>query len=164
MGSWLLIAGSAAAACSSELPDVGPPRSSRDIEIVVVRAGMFAYVQRFTGHTPLDCGQYVLTQAFARADAEDLRRSVACAAEAAGRRQAFVTFEQSQGIDSIVFQGLLGDDAGAMFRFSYDQAPCGNPGGCRPRFVIERCDRPTLVIEGYGGPTFICKAVTDPGR
>ena len=102
------------------------------------------YTARFVGGDPVDCGLHLTETPFVTAGAEALKRSVACALEAARGGKAFWAVKQDQGIDSLVFQGLLGTDDGRVYRFVYDSAPCGGPG-CPGRFTIERCPHRTVV-------------------
>ena len=108
------------------------------------------YVERFTGPEPTDCGQHVLVgPTFVTAGAEQLQRSVSCGLDAAKGQKPFWMFKQEQGIDSLVFEGLLGRADGTTFRFSYDSAPCGG-AGCPGRFSIERCELPRVTNRGSG--------------
>lgn len=112
-------------------------------------AEMQSYVERFTGSAPADCGQHRLVPPFIAASPNALRHALTCASDAAGQRKPFWTFKQNQGIDSIVFEGLLGTTDGTAYRFSYDSAPCGGPG-CAGRFTIEKCERPIHLGRGTG--------------
>jgi hypothetical protein len=114
-----------------------------------------AYVERFTGPEPMDCGQHLLAGLFSVAGAKELQQGMPCVSTAAKDRKPFWTIKQEQGIDSLVFQGLLGTAEGAIFRFSYDSAPCGGPG-CAGKFTIERCDGPTVVTDRSGRAQFEC--------
>ena len=113
------------------------------------------YVFRLTGADPLDCGQHLLNRPFVGAGSEQLHRSLVCTSDAAKNRKAFWTLKQDQGIDSLVFQGLLGTTEGEVYRFSYDSAPCGGPG-CPGRFSIVRCEEPTVITRANGA-AFGCK-------
>jgi hypothetical protein len=115
------------------------------------------YVERFTGREPADCGQHAITRPLEDAASEPLRKSVACAAAAAKVRRPFWTYKQGQGVDSLIFSGLLGTAEGTIYQFEYDSAPCGGPG-CAGRFVIQRCDRPTVSgIPGQPVDMFGCE-------
>ena len=105
-----------------------------------------SYVTKFTGPQPADCGQHLLVKPFAPVNVDELQRSLTCVFEAARNRKAFWTVKQDQGIDSLVFQGLVGTTDGVVHRFFYDSAPCGGPG-CAGRFTTERCEKPTVVSE-----------------
>lgn len=115
-----------------------------------------SYVERFTGPRPTDCGLHSLVRPFETASVEELQRSVTCGIEAAKGQKAFWAFTQLQGIDSLVFNGLLGTADGIIFRFSYDSAPCGNPS-CPGKFNIERCERPAIVTNRGSGADFRCQ-------
>ena len=95
-------------------------------------------------------------KALERIDADVLKRAVECARASAAQREASVAFEQYQGIDSTVVQGLVAGGVGVTFRFLYDSAPCGNSRDCSPRFTVDRCPTPTVVTERYSGPTWSC--------
>jgi len=114
-----------------------------------------SYVERFTGPQPVDCGQHSLAKPFAEAGSDELQKSVACALSAAQDKKPFWALKQNQGIDSLVFQGILGTTDGVTFRFNYDSAPCGNPE-CPGRFSIERCERPAVASRG-GRTEFTCQ-------
>ena len=120
-----------------------------------------AYVEQFTGAEPANCGQHSLLRPFETAGADDLRRAVTCALRSSRDRKPFVAFKQEQGIDSLVFQGLLGTSAGSIYQFSYDSAPCGGPG-CAGRFVIARCERPSVTTRsGEPSADFGCRPPSD---
>lgn len=106
-----------------------------------------SYIEQFTGAGATDCGQYFLVRPLTAPGIEELRRFVSCGLDAAKSRKPFWTLKQEQGIDSLVFQGLLGTAEGTIFRFSYDSAPCGGPG-CAGQFSIRRCERPVVVANG----------------
>jgi hypothetical protein len=112
-----------------------------------VPAELQSYIEPFTGSDAVDCGRYLLDQSRTMATAEQLRKSVTCGSAAAKDRKPFLALVQYQGIDSLVFEGLLGTAEGKMHRFSYDSAPCGGPG-CPGRFTIERCDKPDVTERG----------------
>lgn len=113
-----------------------------------------------TGPEPLDCGQHRLVYAGdspVLISEEALQRSLSCGTEAAKARQPFWTFKQGQGIDSWIAHGLLGTDQGAVYRFSFDSAPCGGPG-CPSRFLVEPCETPVVTGNPPWGPEFSCGA------
>ena len=116
------------------------------------------HVERLTGATPADCGLHFLAGSGKTAGRDQLQRSVACAVDAAKNRKPFWTFKQEQGIDSLVFQGLLGTATGTTYSFSYDSAPCGGPG-CAGQFTVHACERPTVVVNKDIGALFECQAV-----
>jgi hypothetical protein len=118
-------------------------------------AGLRAYVERFTGADPSDCGQHALTRASLPASAKDLQRALACAFAAAKDREPFWTFKQDQGIDSLLFQGFLGTVDGTVYQFWYDSAPCGGPA-CAGRFSLSRCDKPTVLVHRNARSDFGC--------
>src|SRR5262249_42608046 len=113
------------------------------------------YIARFAEPNPVECGQFFLAPAFVDASAADLERAVNCARENADARQSFWTAKQDQGIDSLLFQGLIGTRDGTIYRFSFDGAPCGNP--CRGRFSIERCVRPIVNVDRANRASFRCQ-------
>lgn len=103
------------------------------------------YVHRFTGSQPLDCGQHRLVQQggdWLAADEPALRKSLECGLAAAAAKRAFWTFKQDSGIDSTILTGIVGTSDGTIYRFLYDNAPCGGPG-CPGRISFERCDKPS---------------------
>ena len=106
------------------------------------------YIEQFTGRSATDCGQHGIPRAMeSRAAGEvELKASLACALNASGRPEAFRTVRQLQGIDSLVYEGLLGKPDGTIYLFSYDSAPCGGRN-CAGRFVIQRCLRPMLATD-----------------
>jgi hypothetical protein len=121
-----------------------------------VPAELRGYIERFTGTEALDCGRYFLTRPRASPSASELQRAVDCATDSATGRKPFLTFKQDQGIDSLIFQGLIGTIEGAVFRFSYDSAPCGGPR-CPGRFSVERCDKPTMMTNRRSDSEFGCR-------
>ena len=105
------------------------------------------YVHALTGPSATDCGQHQIP-----ATELDLRKSLDCATQAAQALKPFQTIKQIQGIDSLVYGGLLGDMKGRIYLFGYDSAPCGNPR-CYGRFSVRQCASPTVTT----GPTrFAC--------
>jgi hypothetical protein len=98
----------------------------------------------------------MLAKPFETAGAAELQHSLDCAVDAAKALRAYWTLKQEQGIDSLVFQGLLGTAEGETYLFSYDSAPCGGPG-CAGKFGINRCDKPTIVISRGSTARFGCK-------
>ena len=100
------------------------------------------YLELVAGTRPVDCGRLGI-----RATEADLRRSLDCALEASRRNDAFQVVKQDQGIDSSIFQGLLGDRAGAIFLFNYDSGPCGSPE-CFGSFSLGKCPGPTTTMRG----------------
>ena len=114
------------------------------------------YVERFVGSAATNCGLHMLAKPFETAGVAELQQSLACAVDAAKAQRSYWTFKQEQGIDSLVFEGLLGTAEGETYRFSYDSAPCGGPG-CAGRFSINRCEKPTIVIDRENAARFGCK-------
>jgi hypothetical protein len=108
-----------------------------------------AYVIKFTGPDPADCGRHFLTRPFEAIAATERQRIVTCATGAAQDRRPFWAVVQLQGVDSLVFEGFLGTAEGIVYRFSYDSAPCGN-SQCAGRFSINRCDRPGVLTSARG--------------
>jgi hypothetical protein len=114
------------------------------------------YLERFTGPEPKVCGQFTLVRPLAEAMVAQLEPSVECAREARAARQSFWTAKQDQGIDSLIFQGLVGTPEGTIHKFSYDSAPCGGPG-CPGRFSVERCDQPVVTNERGDRANYMCQ-------
>jgi len=129
---------------------IAPPAPRR-----VDRTELQGYVTRFTGANPSDCGQHALDPALAPPPVEDLQKSLACAYDAAKARKGFWTFKQEPGMDSMLFQGLLGTVEGTIYQFSYDSAPCGGPG-CGGRFSVSRCNYPTVLVHRSKRTAFGC--------
>ena len=100
-----------------------------------------AYVERFTGPKPNECGLNKLPRPQTKADEEVLKQSVRCGLEARDHRKPFWTFTLAGGTDSWLGEGLLGTPEGTLFKFTYDSAPCGGPH-CWGTFAIGRCDEP----------------------
>jgi hypothetical protein len=100
------------------------------------------YLELVAGVGATDCGRLGI-----RANEADLRRSLDCAFEANRRREAFYLVKQDQGIDSSVYQGLVGNLAGAIFLFAYDSGPCGSPE-CFGSFSLGKCPGPTTTTRG----------------
>ena len=100
-----------------------------------------------TGPNPTDCGQHLLGGGAPVAGAPELQKSLACSLEAAKSKKPSWTVKQYQGIDSLVFEGLLGTSDGVVQKFYYDSDPCGGPG-CTPRFEVMRCDKPFVTVTG----------------
>jgi hypothetical protein len=115
-------------------------------------------VEGLTGEKSADCGLHFLAGPGKTADRTALRKSVACAEDAAKNRRPFWTFKQEQGIDSLVFQGLLGTANGTIYSFSYDSAPCGGPG-CAGQFTAHECEKPRVIVNKDLGALFECQAV-----
>lgn len=113
-----------------------------------------AYATRFTGPNPLDCGQH-MTRGSVPVPAKDLQRSLACAYDAAKARRSFWTLKQEHGIDSVLYQGLLGTPEGTIHQFWYDSAPCGGPA-CAGRFSVSRCNILTVLDFRSGKSDFGC--------
>ena len=100
------------------------------------------YLDLVAGSRPVDCGRLGI-----RATDADLRRALDCALEASRRHDAFQVVKQDQGIDSSIFQGLVGDRAGTIFLFNYDSGPCGSPE-CFGSFSLAKCPGPTTTMRG----------------
>lgn len=145
-----VVASSSGALCAQAGAQPLPPR----VNVTELQA----YVARFTGANPTDCGQHARIRELAPATAKDLQRSLMCASDAAKARKAFWTFEQDQGIDSLLFRGLLGTIDGIVYQFWYDSAPCGGPA-CSGRFSLSRCDNPTVLVHRNGTSDFGCDDV-----
>jgi hypothetical protein len=109
-----------------------------------------AYLARFTGDAPVDCGFHAIAGfGTPPAGTEQLGPSLQCAREATAAARPFVAVKQDQGIDSLIFQGLVGTVDGVTYRFEYDSQPCGGPG-CPGRFTVERCPKPMLATQRAG--------------
>jgi hypothetical protein len=115
------------------------------------------HITKITGPNPADCGKFRPARPFTETTAEQVRPSLACAASAAAAHKPFWITNQHQGIDSIIIDGLAGTSEGVIYRYDFDSAPCGNPGGCPSRLTTQRCDHPTLVDRG-GSVWFACAA------
>jgi hypothetical protein len=100
------------------------------------------YLLIVTGASSTDCGRLGI-----RAIDGDVRRALDCAFEAQRRKNAFTVVKQNQGIDSEVYEGLVGDRAGTLYRFTYDSGPCGNPE-CFGSFSLGKCPAPTTSMTG----------------
>jgi hypothetical protein len=136
-----------AALCAQGDAPPAPPRA----DLTELRT----YVARFTGPNPGDCGQPSLVRAFVPASSKDLQHSLACVTAAVKDRRTVWTFKQDQGIDSFLFQGLLGTIDGTVYQFWYDSAPCGGPE-CAGRFSLSRCGKPTVLVHRSGRSDFGC--------
>lgn len=148
-GAFLLIVTSSVPTLFAQVG--GPPPPPPQVDLTDLRA----YVERFTGPNASDCGHHVLSRTTSPAGATDLQRALACAFGAAKDRRPFWAFKQDQGMDSFLFQGLLGTVDGTVYQFWYDSAPCGGPG-CAGRFSLSRCDKPTVVVFRNGRTQFGC--------
>jgi hypothetical protein len=116
-----------------------------------------AHTERYTGAMPVDCGQRRLARMFDQTNTvAALKESLACGAAATAAGNAFLAFDQIQGIDSILFQGVLGTRTGVVYQFAFDSAPCGGPG-CEPRFTITQCPRPEVVDSRSDGAAIRCR-------
>src|SRR4029077_20436950 len=118
-------------------------------------------VERLTGAKPADCGLHYLAGPGKTASRDQLQRSVTCAADAAKNRKPFWTFKQEQGIDSLVFEGLLGTANGTIYSFSYDSAPCGG-SPCAGQFTVHECEKLSVIVHKKLGALFECQAVRRP--
>jgi hypothetical protein len=94
------------------------------------------------GTAGLDCGSYRLAGVREPIGGEPVRRSVDCVVAAARESKPAWMSVQKQGIDSLLFEGLLVADDGVIHRFTLDSDPCGG-SGCPGRFITNRCDKPT---------------------
>src|SRR5688572_9867993 len=86
------------------------------------QAELREYVERFTGSQPTECGADLL-------GGQALQQAISCGLAAAEERKPFWTFRRQAGIDSILFDGLVGTSNGVIYQFSYDDSPGGGPGG-----------------------------------
>ncbi|HKW02965.1 MAG TPA: hypothetical protein VJN96_24280 [Vicinamibacterales bacterium] len=130
------------ARCPSPSSDRGDLRCYGQGTLAVSVEKPDAYLDVVAGSGATDCGRLGI-----RATEADLRRSLDCALEANRRREAFSLVKQDQGIDSSIYQGLVGNRAGTMFLFTYDSAPCGNPQ-CYGSFSLGKCPGPTTTMRG----------------
>jgi hypothetical protein len=155
------------AGCQSKERDPEPRRGTRQPEAMPLAAStpdnsvraaqllspvddLLLYVERFTGAGPLECGRHQLVRRdrdWVTADEPALQKSMACGVKAAATNKAFWTFSQGHGDDSWGAVGLLGTGEGVIYRFTYDNAPCGGPG-CPSEISFERCDKPAVVVTG----------------
>jgi hypothetical protein len=109
------------------------------------------FVENFAGASVQNCGSH---DTFASREA--LEGSVACGRKASVTKTAFVTRQHIPGIDSTIYQGLVGRADGTVYFFWYDSAPCGGPG-CYPRFSVQRRVTPIVVSYGMSQLTFGCQ-------
>jgi hypothetical protein len=115
------------------------------------------YIERFAGTSSTECGQFLLVRPpFIEAGATELERAVTCARKAAQARRSFWTAKQSQGMDSLIFDGLVGTGEGTVYRFSYDSAPCGGPH-CPGLFEVEPCNQPAVMTDRGHRASIICQ-------
>ena len=143
----MLILSGATSRPTVAIQEVGSPRSAP--------GELREYIARFAGSSPTNCGQFLLVRPLVTASAAELEQAVACGRDAARGRKPFWTAKQDQGIDSLLFQGLVGTSEGTVYRFSYDSAPCGGPG-CPGRFTVERCAKPAIATDRADNANFIC--------
>jgi hypothetical protein len=119
-------------------------------------------VAQYVGDKPVDCGQFPLTRGrgeLESAAASELQEAIACGGRATKASRPFLTFTRGWGIDSWIAHGLLGTAEGAVYRFSFDSAPCGGPG-CAARFEIVRCLQPSVTTGRR--PGFSCGVLPAP--
>lgn len=125
MLGWLVLCGSTVLFASQDPVSPAP-------------AELREYVERFTGSQPTECGADLF-------GGLALQQAISCGIAAAKERKPFWAFQKRVGIDSILFDGLVGTSSGVIYQFSYDDSPGGGPGG-DGRFVISRCDGPFLRV------------------
>ena len=104
-----------------------------------------AHILEFTGPGALNCGRLGKS-----ASRDEMDGALRCALDAASRGAAFSAVREHQGIDSVVADGLAAKPGGSVFRFTYDEAPCGNPGRCSDSFVTEPCPSPRVATQPSG--------------
>lgn len=104
-----------------------------------------AHILEFTGPGALNCGRLGKS-----ASRDEMDSALRCALDAAGRGAAFSAVREHQGIDSAVAEGLVARPGGSVSRFTYDDAPCGNPGRCSESFVTEPCPAPRVATQPSG--------------
>ena len=103
---------------------------------------LFMKVQSIVGMVPVECGRHSL----GRAGTSELEQSLKCGMDAARAKRPFWTFNQLQGIDSWIAEGLLGGQDGAVRSFTYDSSPSGNPADVsRATLTVSPCARPSVV-------------------
>ena len=115
-----------------------------------------SFVTHVAGAAPLDCGQYPLI----RKPAADITRvelshSLACGLDALRAKRAFWTMFQLQGFESWLAEGFVGATDGTIFKYAYDDGPCGTPG-CPATFTIRRCQEPRVGRNEEGNLRFLC--------
>jgi len=98
------------------------------------------FIHTWTGPNPRACGKLAV-----HAAESDVQASISCAMAASRRPESFVVIRAWNGTDSNLAEGLLGRPDGAIFKFSYDSAPCGSPA-CLAQFTLERCEVPTTSL------------------
>src|SRR5262249_48422967 len=90
--------------------------------------GLAYYLKGSIGTSAVDCGSFRFPLAIKHELSPDQRASAsACMNEARRNKQAFVFWAGGVVFDSFVASGLLMAPSGELKRFSYDNAPCGNP-------------------------------------
>src|SRR5512137_1201175 len=68
---------------------------------------------------------------------EQYAKALECMSGAWREGKPFLFAFGGVGIDSYVASGVLGlRERRGLYRFSYDSAPCGAPGGCAPAFGL----------------------------
>ena len=105
------------------------------------RMSLEDHILKETSVEPIDCG----THPHAKADADALHRSLACARDAIKQHLAFKTMQRGPGEDSEYACGLIGLRDGAVLWFDYNSGPCGGRG-CNESFEARRAQISDVVV------------------
>jgi hypothetical protein len=101
------------------------------------------YLDAVMGTGSTDCGRLGI-----RANDADLRRGLDCALESSRRKRSFSLVKQDAGIDSSVYQGLVGNRAGTIFLFTFDSLG--------EKFSLGKCPAPTTFVSDKSPMRFAC--------
>ena len=103
----------------------------------------------FIGPRRAECGRYVWNGTPGPlASVADLEASLACGLALASSKVPFWFVVAGPGIDSWLAQGILGDQTGELYHFSYDDNSFGpgNPSS----FDVKGCLNPKVKDRGKG--------------
>jgi hypothetical protein len=164
MLSWgLLMRFAVACAFLSLGAGVHPGLHAQDTTFIQLPFELRGYITRFTGPQPSACGYFQLkgglrspSQPAIGVSTEDLEEAVSCGATAATEGKPFFAVSVEPGIDSVVFDGLLGTAEGIVFKFLYSSSTCGGPA-CAGALTISRCDLPNVVTTRAGRASIGCR-------
>ena len=115
-------------------------------------------VDGLIGKNPLDCGALKRVDdgpERARIETKALERALACAKDAASKRQPFVTYIAGYGFDSWLATGLMGNKQGTITRFHFDSLTCRSD--CRDAMKRARCRHPIVGRLQNGEISFLCE-------
>lgn len=152
----------AVAACAAWLAAHAPLGASPG-QLSTVPEGLRSYLQQFTGSSPTNCDRPGV-QALIPGQPTPLDQVMQCVAEAKQEGRPFFVYDTGGliGPDSWAVSGILMTPQGEGFRFNYDSSPCGG-SGCSDRFVVSRCQNPTITGLGIG-LRLGCDPVPSPNR